>query len=370
MYKRGSLMKKTLLFSFIAVLVIILAIGILSNTALAAPEGYYTYTRSTTGTTITYVDRTISGDITIPSTLGGYPVTKIGTSAFSTCYDLTNVIIPDTVTSVGESAFHCCTSLTSINIPNSVTSIGYGAFYNCTSLTRITIPNSVKTIDDYAFSTCTSLTRITIPNSVRIIEDYAFSTCTSLTSVTIPNSIRSIEYHAFNGCTNLETVYYTGTEEEWNKIVIKDYNAPLLNAEIIFAQSNPIEDAIDGTVLTTATVVEETVIIVPTIGNVAMTEDELRAIFNDDTITITSNNGIIGTGCKVTIGEYEVELVVKGDIDGDGVATVFDALMVKKALANNGFENEALREFAADVDGTEGTTEADVSAILAIIVGK
>ena len=33
-------------------------------------------------------------------------------------------------------------------------------------------------------------------------------------------------------------------------------------------------------------------------------------------------------------------------------------------------ENEALREFAADVDGATGTTEADVSALLAIIVGK
>ena len=57
-----------------------------------------------------------------------------------------------------------------------------------------------------------------------------------------------------------------------------------------------------------------------------------------------------------------------GDVDGDGVVTVFDALMVKKALANNGFENEALREFAADVDSTTGTTTADVSAILSHVV--
>ena len=131
-----------------------------------------------------------------------------------------------------------------------------------------------------------------------------------------------------------------------------------------------IKSAIDGTDLDIGFSGEEAVIIVPTSIDVAMTEDELRAIFNDETIEITSNGGIIGTGCKVTIGEYEVDLIVKGDIDGDGVATVFDALMVKKALVNNDFENEALREFAADVDDTEGTTEADVSALLAIIVGK
>jgi hypothetical protein len=93
-------------------------------------------------------------------------------------------------------------------------------------------------------------------------------------------------------------------------------------------------------------------------------------MLGNEEITIVSNNGMIGTGSKIIIGEQEVSLVVKGDIDGDGTATVFDALMVKKALANNGFENEALREFAADVDGATGTTEADVSALLAKIVGK
>ena len=44
--------------------------------------------------------------------------------------------------------------------------------------------------------------------------------------------------------------------------------------------------------------------------------------------------------------------------------------MVKKALANNGFENETLREYAADVDGTEGTVASDVKALLGFIVGK
>lgn len=86
--------------------------------------------------------------------------------------------------------------------------------------------------------------------------------------------------------------------------------------------------------------------------------------------TITSNNGFIGTGKKISIGDEVAEIVIKGDIDGNGVATVFNAMMVKKALANNGFETEALREFAGDVDGADGTTTADVSALLAIVVGK
>lgn len=162
-------------------------------------------------------------------------------------------------------------------------------------------------------------------------------------------------------------------------LTVKIFNADMTAAHTVWpiasdvtltAKWTSIADAFEGAVLSTDVVGGEIVIVIPVNVGEAMTEDELRNNFKDKTVNITSNNGIIGTGCKVTIGGYEIELVVKGDIDGDGVATVFDALMVKKALANNGFENETLREYAADVDGTEGTVASDVKALLGFIVGK
>ena len=47
----------------------------------------------------------LSGAITIPSTLGGKPVTSIGYRAFCGCSGLTSVTIPNSVTSIGFSDF-------------------------------------------------------------------------------------------------------------------------------------------------------------------------------------------------------------------------------------------------------------------------
>lgn len=183
-----------------------------STKAEAATEGYYTYSVSNGEAIITSVDTSISGNITIPSTFGGYFVTSIDSGAFYNCKNLVTVTIPDSIISIGSLAFGNCTSLESITIPDGVTSI-YGL----------------------AFSDCTSLTSVTIPNNVTNIYNYTFSGCTSLASVTIPDSVISIGYYAFSSCTNLVDVYYDGSKSEWKKIVIEDGNEYLTSAKIHYS---------------------------------------------------------------------------------------------------------------------------------------
>lgn len=136
--------------------------------------------------------------------------------------------------SIYEYAFYCCTSIKNITIPDTVTSIRGYTFYGCSSLASISIGNSVTTIDDAAFINCTSLICVIIPNSVNSIGRGAFFGCDSLTSIIIPKNVTTIGNQAFEGCSSLETVYYTGTEDQWNEIDFGWSNDYLTDAEIIF----------------------------------------------------------------------------------------------------------------------------------------
>ena len=142
---------------------------------------YYNVVSKTNEAEVTNNPNRYTGSVVIPErvTYGGkeYSVTRIGSYAFSDCYGLTSVSIPNSVTSIGERAFNSSHSLISLTIPNSVTSIENYAFAACSGLTSVNISNSVTTIGSHVFSCCTSLTSVNIPNNVTTIGECAFYFC-------------------------------------------------------------------------------------------------------------------------------------------------------------------------------------------------
>jgi hypothetical protein len=240
---------------------LLLLLPLLALPAVAQGQFSYTTNYDSTITITGYMGP--GGAVTIPDTMHGLPVSRIGDGAFSYCTGLASVTIGNGV--IGDFAFDGCNSLTSVTIGNGVSSIGNAAFYLCTSLTTITIPNSVTNLGSWvcsgcygltnasigasvtsiglgAFNACTSLTAITvdalnpayssldgvlfsknqttlseypagktgtsyaIPNRISSVGELAFAGCARLTSVTIPNTVTSIGSGAFGGCTSLSTV--------------------------------------------------------------------------------------------------------------------------------------------------------------------
>ena len=162
-------------------------------------------------------------------------LSAIGFGAFAECESLESIVIPDGVTFIGSSTFFNCSGLSSIVIPDSVVYIGGAAFFECYSLTSIVIPDSVTFIGNQAFGFCRGLTSIVIPDGVTFIGDQTFMHCSSLTSIVIPDSVTSIGDDAFfMYWDNLETVYYRGSEAEWNEIEIGSDNHYLTDSEIVF----------------------------------------------------------------------------------------------------------------------------------------
>ena len=76
--------------------------------AMAAAQAQdFTYTNNNGTITITHYDGS-GGNVTIPATINGLPVTCIGFQAFAFNNNLTGVTPPDRVTSIGDETFNQC----------------------------------------------------------------------------------------------------------------------------------------------------------------------------------------------------------------------------------------------------------------------
>ncbi|MBE5732618.1 MAG: hypothetical protein E7353_06215 [Clostridiales bacterium] len=223
------------------------------------------------------VGTNISGDVVIPSSIVynsiTYPVTIIGSGAFSGNINLNSVVVPSSVTTIQDKAFRGCRSLTKVVIPSSVTKVGNALFvasssvtlyleaqsqpsgwsgYNIDWNTRLNINlvwdyknnapdlivNDIVTIDGITYKLngnnasvtgVTAVGNVVIPRTithnsqiytVSSISRFVLDEDKLVGSIFIPNTVTSISTYAFFSCIKLriycESTSSSGWTQNWN----------------------------------------------------------------------------------------------------------------------------------------------------------
>lgn len=163
--------------------------------------------------------------VTIPTSLGGYPVTSISGQKNGNYYQysifgrnndvngytkrVTNIVIPDTVSIIGNDTFVNCSALKEVNFPKNLEIIETSAFQN-SAIESAIIPDNVTKIESTSFYNCSKLKTIHIGNSVNSIGINAFAECTNATDVQISSSVKTIYENSFRG---IKDVFVDNTKE-------------------------------------------------------------------------------------------------------------------------------------------------------------
>ena len=203
-------------------------------------------------------DKYLGTSLTFPETL-----TKIDSSCFSSCPNLTELTFPEGLKSIGGSTFSNCPALKNLVLPSTLEYMPYsfqgdtlenleiggenavfsssglynvsaknlvirggtinsgifsgknietltlgetvkwnssGQFQGCTNLTSVSIGEGITNISNGCFSGCSSLNNVILPDSITEIGQSSFSGCPSLTSITLSKNIKKIPVSCFDNC--------------------------------------------------------------------------------------------------------------------------------------------------------------------------
>ena len=204
-----------------------------SNTVI---DGDYMFTKEGDSYTISVAPKRVSnikGEIEIPSSHKGIPVTKISEYAFENCSNITSVVIPDSVVSIGKGAFKGCDSIESITLPFIGTS--EDATKNKALFGNIFGEEVIRKNNEYISYDDTALNKspVEIPGETwqytwqeygGIVSDtyteyYYYYIPDSLSEVIVTKQ-RNIPDYAFNGCKNIEKITYLANAKAGDKLTI------------------------------------------------------------------------------------------------------------------------------------------------------
>lgn len=233
-----------------------------------------------------------SGTVTIPETVNGYTVIRIGNRGFYECSRLRRINLAESITSIGEYAFYGCTGLTTLDLPDKINTVAPTAFNNFEGVLkaspevasvvsssvssssssgsggsgtgvsiiiketpketqRVFIPYVVTAIDERAFSYCESVVAMVVESEnavfdsregcnaiIRTADDVLLFGCQN---TTIPQGIMGIAAYAFEGHTGLREITLPSSISSIGERAFADCNE-LMSIISEIEQPSPISD--------------------------------------------------------------------------------------------------------------------------------
>ena len=348
--------------AFILVSVIILSLFPIS--VYSETSGIFTYYISDGTAVLTGVQSTFSGAVTIPDTMGGYPVSAIN-GAFRYRTRITSVTMPDSVTVIADNSFAYCNLLKNIELSPNLTEIGDSAFFNCNSLESMEIPDSVASIGSYAFSWCESLEAVTLPHNISTIAEGLFHGCSSLNNIDIPESATCIGEGAFS-----KTGYFDNSDNWENGALYVD--GCLVSAKTDISSSYEIkkgtrliaDHAFDSCDSLESIVLYDSV---KAIGDSAFCNcDCLTDVYYSGTYE-NRENTLIGDGnTYLTEADWHYGYCLAGDINDDGKVNNKDLMRLFKYLSN---WDVVVRENMLDINGDGSINNKDMTRLFRYLSG-
>lgn len=180
----------------------------------------------------------------MPSTINGKTVVGIADKAFSNIHtDHANtLVIPESVVWFGDEAL-ANSSEVNIEIKGILTHIGESCFQYCKLIEKVDLGKGIEKIPFMAFFHCESLKTINLPEGTLSIEENAFEGCSAMKTIVLPSTLTTIQDSAFANCNSLVSVFFGGSEEQFDAIEIADSNDAIIDANIYFySEAQPTEE--------------------------------------------------------------------------------------------------------------------------------
>ena len=356
-------------------------------------------------------------------------VTSIGGNILRGCWNLTSITVEDGNT-VYDSRNNCNAIIRTADclliagckgsiIDKSVITIGYNAFCNCSNLSRIIIPGGITTIGDNAFYDCSNLSEVKVGMKTPVtIGRYVFSNRSNATLYVPQGSLTDYEaadyWNEFREIVEVidpddvpsqdDALYIEpmdGRKGGMANIKVKLKNAASVTSygleltlpegmSITTDNSGAFESQVtmsvrhDGHTMTTNKLSDNVYKIgVTSLSSKSLTgsdgivltikanvdedmEEGIYPIILRDPLIVYTNGtkpDVVDMYSQVTINDYQ-----NGDVDGDGVIDLADAVLVINRYVGRPITN--FNEKAADVDGDGVIDLADAVLIINYYVGR